>query len=378
MNRLTRQAGGPPPGSYGGGPSLAPPPARSYGSPSRPAPLPEPDFDDEEEGHTRPRKFTIREEEEAVTGLALQDWAAQSVRRSSVEELAIVGFDRHGAEAQRDRALREAVERQQRMAKEIEGRRNELLRTSPELAQQLLGGGAVNANFARPNITYATGAAMERKVTAAKQKAITDAGTERAARQAREATAPRPSGPPLTPAARRRLAVEQEEVEERATSAAARRPVKKKPAAKKAAAKKAAPKKAGAAKEVTSIKRAVAKPPAARTSRAAGRKAVKPAPVPEPTARRTAKGPAAKPAKLVATKPASTAAAAAGRKATGKLASVPKPAAAKAGPKAAAKPAGRRAVTFGPTGRPAPAKASRATPVKKPPPAPKAGGRGRS
>ncbi|MGH9180693.1 MAG: hypothetical protein ACRDY5_03125, partial [Acidimicrobiales bacterium] len=168
LARLTRQTR-PPSGPVGGYTNLGdrpvprPAPAgpsvsstgrsrdRSASQPSFGSPLPVPSFaepgaDDEVEDDD-PRSG-VRAEEEALTEMALRDWAAQKKRDSrSFEDYALVGLDRVGAEAQRDRALRQAIDRQQRMASEIEARRAESAHNFPEAAQPLPSRPRGNANL---------------------------------------------------------------------------------------------------------------------------------------------------------------------------------------------------------------------------------------
>lgn len=302
LNRLTRQAGGPPGGAgarYGGaGPStpaprLSPPPPRS-----RPLPnLSSYEHEDEED-----RPFSMRAEEEAVTELALRDWAVQS-RRSSFEDLALVGIDRSGAEAMRDRALRDAVARGERMAAEISERRAEVLRNSPELAQQLTRR-VNNANFARPDITWATGAAAAARVTSAKQQAVTDAMARRDAAASKKAAGSKSVAPPLTPAARRAKAAAEAAAKSparapaKATKTAARivrapappperPPLLLTPAARRA--KAAAEAEAAAAAKAAATAARVAKAAATRAAKAAAAKATS-APTPAPTRRAGGRG----------------------------------------------------------------------------------------
>ena len=266
LARLTRQArpqSPSPSAGYGGGagadyrPAGATPPA---GGPSLGSPLPVPSFAgpdaDDEDGDDAP--FSIRAEEEAVTEMALRDWAAQNRGARSFEDYALVGIDRLGAEAQRDRALREALERQKRMSQEIAARRAEAMKQGMGPQAARLPGRVGNPNLGRPNITYATSAPGAMRTNVAHQDAIVAAGKERAARAAR----PKPTGPLLTPAARRVKAAEDE-----AAAAIGAAPKK---------AKKAGTKKAAAATVTKGTKKAAAATvtkKAAATKKAATKKA---------------------------------------------------------------------------------------------------------
>ncbi|MGH9156212.1 MAG: hypothetical protein ACRD1K_10360, partial [Acidimicrobiales bacterium] len=260
---------------------------RSASQPSFGSPLPVPSFaepgaDDEVEDDD-PRSG-VRAEEEALTEMALRDWAAQKKRDSrSFEDYALVGLDRVGAEAQRDRALRQAIDRQQRMASEIEARRAESAHNFPEAAQPLPSRPRGNANLGRPNITYATSAPGASRTNVARQDAIVSAGRQRAAR----AAIPKPTGPPMTPAARRALVAEgtasSAPAEAPARATAKKVPAKKVPAAKvpakKVPAKKVPAAKAPAAKaKKLPVKRAPATGVPAKKAAAPP-----PEPTPEPT-----------------------------------------------------------------------------------------------
>ena len=279
LARLTRQArpqSPSPSAGYGGGagadyrPAGATPPA---GGPSLGSPLPVPSFAgpdaDDEDGDDAP--FSIRAEEEAVTEMALRDWAAQNRGARSFEDYALVGIDRLGAEAQRDRALREALERQKRMSQEIAARRAEAMKQGMGPQAARLPGRVGNPNLGRPNITYATSAPGAMRTNVAHQDAIVAAGKERAARAAR----PKPTGPLLTPAARRVKAAEDE-----AAAAIGAAPKKaKKAGTKKAAAatvtRKAAATKKAATRKATAAAKTVTKKAAAATRATATKAAAK-------------------------------------------------------------------------------------------------------
>ena len=279
LARLTRQArpqSPSPSAGYGGGagadyrPAGATPPA---GGPSLGSPLPVPSFAgpdaDDEDGDDAP--FSIRAEEEAVTEMALRDWAAQNRGARSFEDYALVGIDRLGAEAQRDRALREALERQKRMSQEIAARRAEAMKQGMGPQAARLPGRVGNPNLGRPNITYATSAPGAMRTNVARQDAIVAAGKERAARAAR----PKPTGPLLTPAARRVKAAEDE-----AAAAIGAAPKKaKKAGTKKAAAatvtKKAAAAKKAATEKATAAAKTVTKKAAGATKATATKAAAK-------------------------------------------------------------------------------------------------------
>jgi DNA-binding protein HU-beta len=279
LARLTRQArpqSPSPSAGYGGGagadyrPAGATPPA---GGPSLGSPLPVPSFAgpdaEDEDGDDAP--FSIRAEEEAVTEMALRDWAAQNRGARSFEDYALVGIDRLGAEAQRDRALREALERQKRMSQEIAARRAEALKQGMGPQAARLPGRVGNPNLGRPNITYATSAPGAMRTNVARQDAIVAAGKERAARAAR----PKPTGPLLTPAARRVKAAEDEAAA--ATGAAPKKA--KKAGTKKAAAatvtRKAAATKKAATRKATAAAKTVTKKAAGATKATATKAAAK-------------------------------------------------------------------------------------------------------
>lgn len=140
LERLTRQAGGPRGG--GGAASFSPPRPRPRPRPMPSKPAPEesrsPGFgggrvseepwdadehgleDEDEEGFEGPR--SAAEEEELVTELALRDWAESRGRAGRIEDYARPRLDPTSVEAQRDRALSEILERQQRLQREYRER----------------------------------------------------------------------------------------------------------------------------------------------------------------------------------------------------------------------------------------------------------------
>jgi len=75
---------------------------------------------DENDLYHAPR--SAKEEEEAVTGLALQDWATWRGQADRMEDFALPRLDATSIEAQRDKALREVLERQERLQREYRDR----------------------------------------------------------------------------------------------------------------------------------------------------------------------------------------------------------------------------------------------------------------
>lgn len=87
-------------------------------------------------------------EEEAVTELALRDWAAQSGGKRRLEDLALPRLDPASLNAQRDRALQQILDRQSRINKETEDFRKAMAAAGRELPVTPAAG--INLTAARP------------------------------------------------------------------------------------------------------------------------------------------------------------------------------------------------------------------------------------